>query len=57
MKGTVMAFQVTSLYAAIRALAAVTLSVLVSLRPARHGVSIPDTGHINRSLAIQRPHA
>lgn len=49
-----MTFQITSIYAAIFALVAVTLSVLVSLRRAKHSVSILDGGHIDLAVAIRR---
>ena len=49
-----MAFQLTSIYAAILALAAITLSVVVSLRRARQDTSILDDGHVGLALAIRR---
>jgi len=49
-----MTFDVTSIYAAIFAIAAVTLSALVSLRRAKHGVSILDGGHVDLAVAIRR---
>lgn len=49
-----MTFQITSIYAAILAIAAVTLSVLVSMRRARHSVSILDGGHVDLAVAIRR---
>ena len=49
-----MAFQVTSFYASILAIAAIALAVTVSTRRGKYGVSILDGGHPELALWIRK---
>ena len=49
-----MAFQVTSLYASILAVAAIVLSIIVSAKRGKYGVAIMDGGYPELTLWIRR---
>lgn len=49
-----MAFQVTSLYASVLAIAAIVLAVIVSTKRGKYGVSILDGGHPELALWIRK---
>lgn len=49
-----MAFQVTSLYASILAIAAIALSVIVSTKRGKYNVSIMDDGHPELAVWIRK---
>lgn len=49
-----MAFQVTSLYASVLAIAAIALAVIVSTKRGKYGVSILDGGHPELALWIRK---
>lgn len=49
-----MAFQVTSLYASILAIAAIVLAIIVSTKRGKYGVSIMDGGHPELALWIRK---
>jgi uncharacterized protein len=49
-----MAFQVTSLYASILAIAAIVLAIIVSTKRGKYGVSIMDGGHAELAVWIRK---
>lgn len=49
-----MALQITSLYASILAIAAITLAIIVSTKRGKYGVSIMDGGHPDLALWIRK---
>ena len=49
-----MALQITSLYASILAIAAITLAIIVSTKRGKYGVSIMDGGHPELALWIRK---
>lgn len=49
-----MALQITSLYASILAIAAITLAIVVSTKRGKYGVSIMDGGHPELALWIRK---
>ena len=49
-----MAFEVTSIYASILAIAAIVLAIIVSTKRGKYGVSIMDGGHPELALWIRK---